>query len=73
MIMFNEITYYVILGRPLIFYGGLLTLTLLVSTFLIPFLMRRNKKIPFTLHPVLAKITIVLAMIHGLMAILAYL
>lgn len=71
--MFNEISYYPIFGLPLILYLGSLTMISLLTTATIMFLNdRKLAKIPFKWHHLMAKITIVLALIHGTFGILAY-
>jgi hypothetical protein len=71
--MFRNITYFLIFGKPLIMYGGILTLSSFLFTALIGFLNYHGiRKIPFKWHPVMAAISITLAIIHGLLGILAY-
>lgn len=71
--MFRQITYFLIFGKPLIMYTGILTLLSFLFTALIGFLNHKGRhKIPFKWHPVMAAISIMLAIIHGLMGILAY-
>ncbi len=71
--MFNNITYYPILGLPLIMWGGLFTLSCFLIAAAIPMLIRKfpKKKIPFKLHTIFARIGIVLALIHGSLGILS--
>ena len=72
--MFQEITYFLIFGKPLIMYLGILTLLAILVTAGIAVM---NKKgvhiIPFRWHPVCAGSAILLALVHGLLGILAYL
>lgn len=71
--MFNEITYYMIFGRPLIMYMGILTVSLLLFTAYIGYSnLHGNMKIPLKWHFVMAGISLVLALMHGLAGILAY-
>jgi ethanolamine transporter EutH len=71
--MFRNITYFLIFGKPLIMYLGTLTLLSFLLTALIGFLNYKGMhKIPFKWHPRMAAISITLAIIHGLMGILAY-
>ena len=71
--MLQQITYYQILGLPVIAYLGILTLLLLLFTASIAILNRRGiAYIPFKWHPRFAKITIVFAIIHGVLGLLAY-
>jgi hypothetical protein len=71
--MLNNITYYLIFGKPLILYGGLLTFLSFLFTALIAILNQKGvHKIPFKWHMVTAKIAIGLALIHASLGILAY-
>ena len=70
----NQITYFQILGKPLIMYLGILAVLLLLFTALIPVLNKKGvAKFPFNLHPIMARVTIGFALLHGLLAVLAYL
>ncbi|NIN52845.1 MAG: hypothetical protein GTN80_07130 [Nitrososphaeria archaeon] len=72
--MLEEITYFPILGKPLIMYLGIVTLFFLLLTATISTLNRRGiKLIHFKWHPRIAKITITVALIHGALGILAFL
>ncbi|MBU0757861.1 MAG: hypothetical protein KKF44_07345 [Nanoarchaeota archaeon] len=72
--MLENVSYYQILGRPLIYYMGVVTLLLLIFTASIPFLVRKKVKgITFKHHKVIAKITVTFAILHGLLAGLTYL
>jgi len=72
--MLENISYYLIFGKPLIMYSGILTLLSFLFTASISIL---NKKgidtIPFKWHPRMAIISIILALIHGSLAIMHYL
>jgi hypothetical protein len=69
----NQITYSQILGKPLIMYLGIIAVLLLLFTALIPVLNKKGvTKFPFSLHPIMARITIAFALFHGLLAVLAY-
>lgn len=71
--MLEYITYYQILGRPLIFYLGIITLSSFLFTASIAVMNRRGIAIiPFKWHPRMAAISITLAIIHGTLGILAY-
>lgn len=71
--MLNEITYYMIFGKPLIMYLGITTLLSFLTTATIGYLnFRGNTTIPFKYHPMMAAISITLALIHGTLGILAY-
>ena len=72
--MFANIVFFRLLGLPLIAWGGMLTLILLIATALIAYLTVKNiKPLPIKWHTRLAWITIILSLIHGLAAILAFL
>ncbi|OGM19750.1 hypothetical protein A2686_05350 [Candidatus Woesebacteria bacterium RIFCSPHIGHO2_01_FULL_38_10] len=72
--MLRNISYFSIFGKPLIMYLGILTLSSFLFTALIGFLNFKGiHKIPFKWHPRMAAISITLALIHGLLGILAYL
>jgi hypothetical protein len=71
--MLQDVTYYLIFGKPLILYLGVLTLLFLLVTASIPVLNKRGIRIiPSRWHPVCAGITILLALIHGILGLLAY-
>lgn len=71
--MLRNISYYLIFGKPLIMYLGILTLLLFLFTALIGYLnVKGIQIIPFKWHPRFAIITIILALIHGILGILAY-
>ena len=65
--MLNNITYYLILGKPLIMYLGIVTLLSIIATTAIG-----AKKMPIKLHTRMAILSLVLAFIHGLLGVLAY-
>ncbi|PKL65893.1 MAG: hypothetical protein CVV32_01485 [Methanomicrobiales archaeon HGW-Methanomicrobiales-3] len=71
--MVGQIAYTLIFGKPVIVYLGLLTLALLLLTAAIPLLNRNGiRTIPLAWHPRCAMATICLAIIHGMLGILAY-
>jgi hypothetical protein len=71
--MLEEISYYLIFGKPLIMYLGIVTLAVLLFTVSVPVLNKRGIRIiPFTWHPRLAMLAIGLAIIHGALGVLAY-
>lgn len=71
--MFQEITYYPIFGKPLILYLGVLTLLAILFTAAIAIMNKKGiRTIPFRYHPVCAGCAILLALVHGLLGILAY-
>jgi hypothetical protein len=71
--MLEELTYFLILGKPLVMYLGILTLLAFLFTASIAIM---NKKgihiIPFRWHPRCAGAAILLALVHGLLGMLAY-
>jgi len=71
--MFEEITYYLIFEKPLILYLGILTLLAILFTAVIAIMNKKGMRvIPFRWHPVCAGCAILLALVHGLLGILAY-
>jgi len=71
--MFNEITFYPILGIPVIVYGGAFTFLCFLSTASIPILNGKGiTKIPVKWHIWMARISLVLGAIHGALGLLAY-
>lgn len=71
--MFQEISYFLIFGKPLIMYLGVLTLLAFLFTAMIAVLnFKRIRTIPFKWHPRCAVIALCLAGIHGGLGILAY-
>ena len=70
--MLQEISYYLIFGKPVIMYLGIATLGLLLATATVGLLIFRGKKIPFAWHPRLAACTIAVALVHGTLGILYY-
>lgn len=72
--MFQEITYYLIFGRPLIMYLGILVLLSFLFTASIAVMNKKGiHRIPFRYHPRMAAVSITLGVIHGILAMLAYL
>ncbi len=71
--MLEYISYFQILGKPLIFHLGILSFILLIATASISiFGMKLKIRNSFKLHKLLALITIVVVTIHGLLGILLY-
>jgi hypothetical protein len=71
--MLNNITYFPIYGKPFILYLGIITLTSFLITALIGITIRKNlRPIKFVWHPTMAGIAISLAILHGILGILAY-
>lgn len=71
--MFQDFSYYLVFGRPVILYLGILTLLGLIVTAGIPVLARKGiRPVPLTWHPWCAGATVVLAIVHGTLGVLAY-
>ncbi|MDD5337052.1 MAG: hypothetical protein PHS02_01060 [Candidatus ainarchaeum sp.] len=71
--MLQEISYYLIFGKPLIMYLGVATMISLLATATIGFLNYTGRKtIPFKWHPRMAALTIILAVVHGVLGVLLY-
>ena len=71
--MFQDITYFLILGKPLIMYLGILTLLAFLLTASIAVMNRRGiHAIPSRWHPRCAAAAIALALIHGILGVLAF-
>jgi len=71
--MFTDISYYLIFGKPLIMYLGIIVLLSFLITASIPILRKRGIAIPYEYHPLMAKISIALAIVHAILGITAYL
>lgn len=72
--MLANITYYYLGGLPLIVYFGMFTLLCFIFTAYIAVMNRKgNNKIPLVWHYRMAKISIALAVLHGLFGLLGYL
>ena len=71
--MLQQITYFQILGKPLIMYLGIITLLSFLFTATIAILNKKGiNKIPFAWHQRMAIISIILALIHGFLGLMAY-
>jgi len=71
--MLQEFSYYLIFGRPLIFYLGIITVCMFLATASIPFLSQRGVvNIPFVWHVRMAVLSICIALVHGVLGIAAY-
>lgn len=71
----QDIAYLDILGRPLIFYLGIITYVLLITTVALQMLRLRVKglrRIPRGLHHALGLATVGMATVHGLLSISVY-
>ena len=71
--MLQEISYYLLFGRPVILYLGILTFLALLLTAAIAVLNKTGiRTIPFAWHVRCAVVTIALALVHGALGVLAY-
>ncbi len=71
--MLEEISYFLILEIPIIIWLGIVTLFSLLFTASISILNKKNiNKIPLKWHSRMAIVSIILAIIHGMLAVLAY-
>jgi hypothetical protein len=71
--MFEDISYFLIFGKPLILYLGILTLLAFLMTASIAVMtMKGIRIIPFRWHSRCAVFAIILALVHGSLGILAY-
>lgn len=71
--MLSNIAYYLIWGKPLIIYMGILTLLSFSLTAYIGFMNLKGKtKIPLKWHFRMAKISLAVAITHGLLGLSAY-
>ena len=71
--MLNEISYYSILGYPLILYLGIMALIFFLIVVSIPTILKDKIKSHYKTHRKIAIISIAIGLLHGLMAILVYL
>lgn len=71
--MVQNIAYTFVFGKPLVMYGGILTMLLLLSTATVGFLNFKGIHIiPFKWHPRLALTTIIIAVIHAILGLSLY-
>ncbi len=71
--MLKNIAMFIILGKPLFLVFGILAFITFLATASIPIINQKSwAKIPFPWHPRLAKITLVLAVIHAILAFTAF-
>jgi len=72
--MLNNISYYMIFGKPFIFWGGATALLFILLAVLAPVLNKKGiKLIPMKYHQTLGLIGAIIGLVHGLLAILFYL
>ncbi len=71
--MLQNITYFLIFGKPVIMYFGIITLlSFLVTATMGVMIIKGIGKIPFKWHMIMAFVSILLAIIHGVLGILIY-
>lgn len=71
--MLREIAYFLIFGKPVVLYLGILTLASFAFTALVGFLNFKGiRAIPFKWHPRLALFSLTLGIIHGLLGLSLY-
>lgn len=71
--MIGKIAYFLVLGKPLILYFGMITLLLFSLTALIGFLnFRGSRAISFQWHVRLAKISFIFLLIHAILGLSVY-
>jgi hypothetical protein len=71
--MIKDIIFFPIFGKPLIMYSGIITFLFLFSAAAIPILNKKGiTRIPFIWHSRLARIFLILGLIHGVFGILAF-
>ncbi len=71
--MLENITYALIFGIPLIVYLGIITLLSFLITAGLALSIRSGKlKIPFYWHPRMGILSLLLGVIHGFLALMAY-
>ena len=71
--MFQDISYALIFGKPLILYLGVLTLSAFIITAAIAVLnLKGIRTVPFKWHSRCAVVALFLALVHGALGILAY-
>ncbi len=71
--MLQEVSYFLIFGKPLILYLGFITICSFLVTASIPLLRKRGLiHVPFTWHVRMAGLSIALGLFHGILGMLAY-
>jgi cytochrome b561 len=72
--MFSQIAFFPILGKPLIMWGGLSSLLVMLLAVAVPTLQKRwPKYFNYRTHVVLARIAVALALLHGGLGLLTFL
>jgi len=71
--MILHIAYFLIFGKPLIFYTGIITILCFLFTALIGYLnLHGNHTIPFRIHPWMALTSLILGLLHALFGLSIY-
>lgn len=71
--MIHNFALMLFLGKPLVMYGGILTLFLMLTTATVGALNFRGiTVVPFRWHPRLAVVTILVAMVHAIFGLSIY-
>ena len=71
--MLQNITYFLIFGKPLIMYLGIITLLFFLITAALGLMIIKGiGRVPFKWHMAMAVVSIALAVIHGILGILLY-
>ncbi|MFZ1129067.1 hypothetical protein [Methanoregula sp.] len=71
--MLEEISFYLIFGKPLIMYLGILTLSGFLITALVAVMNRRGiHVIPFFWHSRIAVFSLACAIVHGILGVLLF-
>lgn len=69
----RSIALFSIAGKPVVVYGGILTLcSFLFTAYISVSNLKGNHRIPFALHPKMAVLSLILACIHGFFALSIY-
>jgi len=68
--MFNEITFYPILGVPFIMWGGIITFIMFLITGTLGYLTHKVKN-TLSAHMIMAKLSLCFGLIHGVLGLLS--
>ncbi len=69
--MLNNISFYMIGGKPLIMYGGIIVLLLMLATATLGAMVLKGK-IQFKYHKAMAISTIIVGLLHGILGMLSF-
>lgn len=70
--MLQEISYYMILGKPFIMYLGIIVFTLFVITASLGIMILKGKNIPLKWHQAIAATSIGLGTFHAILGVLFF-